>query len=144
MGKDKSEQSLARRNGVDVVRGGSAGVASGPPTTIDQPTTTSAAATAVAEDNDAGRQSVPDKPEVGSVVIEVPWIEPIGGYYRRSVNCVKLTKEQGIKIKAITAGLEQLGAVLRNGRPVDCAQNAVKWMIENAEIDVSAFIKKFI
>lgn len=129
MGKDKSEQSLARRNGVDVVRGGSAGVASGPPTTIDQPTTTDAAATAVAEDNDTGRPSVPDKPKVAEVMLELPTVPPPAGYVTRRVD-VKLNTDQATRLKSIKYGLQAREARLKNGVIVRTEGHVVAWILE--------------
>jgi hypothetical protein len=128
MGKNQSEQSLARRNGIDVMRGGSAGIASHPPTTISD-ATAATTATIDTTDNDTGRESVRGQPEVADVIVEIPIVTPPSGHISERVD-VRLTLSQATTLKAINYGLQARNSRLKNGTVVKNNGHAFLWILE--------------
>ena len=129
MGKNQSEQPLARRNSVDVVRGGSAGTASHPPTAIAEPTDAATTPPIDTEDNDTGRESVRGEPEITDVIVELPTVTPPAGYVSRRVDAT-LTGEQAIRLKSINYGLQARNATLKNGTIVKTNGHVLAWILE--------------
>lgn len=131
MGKNQSQQSLARRNIADVVCSGSSGPASGPTTTIDQPTAADTEATIDATDDDTGRESVPSEPEIDvtDVMLELPMVDTPLGYVTRRVD-TKLNTVQATRLKSIKFGLQARNARLKNGVLVRTDGHVLAWILE--------------
>lgn len=128
MGKNQSEQSLARRNGADVVRGGSAGAQGNPPTTVSVADNTSELSS---ENNQTGRESFCSEPEVivTNVKLDIPTIQTPLGYCSRRVD-TKLNTEQAERLKSIKFGLQASNAKLKNGVIVRTDGHVLAWILE--------------
>ena len=63
------------------------------------------------------------------LMLEVPAIE-LPGYCQRNIQ-LRLTEKQALRLKSIQAGLEAVDATQEDGRYVNSALDAVRWMMEN-------------
>lgn len=66
-------------------------------------------------------------------VIELPLSSVLTSGYVSKHADVKLTRKQCLTLRAVLRGLEDRGAVLENGRPVNNVTRAVQYILEQIE-----------